>query len=488
MAESISRKLFPLVAALLALASPLAAGTEVDSIPRGVWRSHGNAEILVISADSFTIYDVTAVTCIQRQEGPIGELAGTGGVYPELEPIGSERLIASGNYYRYELRRVPELPEMCREQPVPDPFLIFDAFWHYLDENYAFFELRGIDWDNMRRQYRPRVAAEMSEGEIFALLGEMVGRINDPHVFITNGKQGEENISFGSEDVHGVAQAIQRGLPGREEREYRAAARAAESGIEQVIKVELLDWKFQTAHNDKLLWGWLTPEIAYLRSPFFAGMFPGLGREEMYARLEETLDAIFAEFGKARGLVIDLAINPGGAEFIPMAIGSRLVNRPGVAFTKRETTPSGLSEPLEVRLEPRGRHRFTGPVALLISGNTVSGGEVLPLALITEPNITLVGEPTAGALSDILMKSLPGGGTVGFSYQVVLAADGESYEMRGVPPDVEVQVFDPETPISSYGKAIESAIQVLREQIGAIPAEQATDDVSGRQDREAFAP
>ena len=61
----------------------------------------------------------------------------------------------------------------------PELLAVFDAFWSSIDQYYAFFDRRGdppgsIDWEEVRRVHRPRVAALTTEDELFELLHELV--------------------------------------------------------------------------------------------------------------------------------------------------------------------------------------------------------------------------------------------------------------------------------------------------------------------------
>ena len=54
-------------------------------------------------------------------------------------------------------------------------------------------------------------------------------------------------------------------------------------------------------------------------------------------------------------------------------------------------------------------------------------------------NITTIGEPTAGAFSNMLQKTLPNGWTFAFSNERYFAAySGQNYEGKGIPPDIEL--------------------------------------------------
>ena len=76
------------------------------------------------------------------------------------------------------------------------------------------------------------------------------------------------------------------------------------------------------------------------------------------------------------------------------------------------------------------------------------------------PHVTVVGEATAGAYSNMLEKSLPTGWRFGLSNQVVFAHDGKVYEEVGIPPDVEVEVSS-KTLRSDHDPVLDAALEIL---------------------------
>jgi C-terminal processing protease CtpA/Prc len=115
---------------------------------------------------------------------------------------------------------------------------------------------------------------------------------------------------------------------------------------------------------------------------------------------------------------------------------------------------------VDVYLSPRGR-QYLGPVLLLTSASTVSGGEVFALAMRSLPQVTLLGEPTQGAFSDVLEKRLTNGYAVGLANEYYLDPEGRSFETLGVPVDVEVVQFDAQQRRAGIDPSIEAAVELL---------------------------
>jgi carboxyl-terminal processing protease len=441
---------------MLMSTSSLAAAT----IRPGIWKSVGYGELVVADSERFTIYDVTSHTCVQRDSYLFADEKNP--YYPSVEYPEPDRMLVEGNYYRYALERVEDLPAPCSAvADLKDPLLNFDVFWETFDENYAGFGPRDIDWNAVRTQYRSRIGPQTSEKELYGLLGEIVQEINDPHVFVTNQQHGADELFSGSRDVHGIARALSQAAPGHEEAFYRHGATLITNGIDAVVRYELLQDQFETAFNDRLTWGMLARNVGYLRASQFFGLFPGMARDEMYSALEKKLDEVFSSFSTASALVIDISTNTGGAEFIANAIARRIIREPTVVWSSRYRTPRGFSEDrYDLTLEPSPAVRFNGPVVVLMSNNSVSAGEKLGLLLQGAPGVTLVGETTPGALSDMLMKALPNGGLFALPNEWVIAANGATYDGRGIPPDVDMVVFDPHSPLSKYGQVVEEAATI----------------------------
>jgi hypothetical protein len=146
-----------------------------------------------------------------------------------------------------------------------------------------------------------------------------------------------------------------------------------------------------------------------------------------------------------------------------VAIARRVIREPRVGWTKRVRTPDGFSDDLyALRIEPSPSVRFAGPVVVLMSNNSVSAGEELPLILQGLPHVTLAGERTPGALSDMQMKPLPDGGLLALPNEQLFAANGVNYDAVGIPPDVHMVVFEPRHPLSGFARTIAAAVQTFR--------------------------
>jgi len=62
----------------------------------------------------------------------------------------------------------------------------FQALWKAVDEHYCFFDYKrqqlGLDWNEVYSRYSKQVSGSMTEAQLFEVLGNMLGELQDGHV------------------------------------------------------------------------------------------------------------------------------------------------------------------------------------------------------------------------------------------------------------------------------------------------------------------
>jgi len=76
------------------------------------------------------------------------------------------------------------------------------------------------------------------------------------------------------------------------------------------------------------------------------------------------------------------------------------------------------------------------------------------------PNVKLVGTNTLGILSGMLGKSI-GDFYSTFSNQRYLSPQGNFYEVTGVEPDIEIEVFKQENIFQSHMEAVREIVDII---------------------------
>ena len=115
-------------------------------------------------------------------------------------------------------------------------------------------------------------------------------------------------------------------------------------------------------------------------------------------RIHELIDAAFADFSDAPGLVVDLRGNPGGAASIAGRFRDRFLHERTLLGTIRFTRPDGSLMPAEeLWAEPApAKQRWSSAVRFLTDGGTYSASEDALLGLQGLPHVEVLGEPSGG--------------------------------------------------------------------------------------------
>jgi hypothetical protein len=312
--------------------------------------------------------------------------------------------------------------------PPPEPITpaeaqeAFDGAWQAFDEHYAMFGLRPeVDWDALRKVYRPLAERAQTAYEAAGAIALLASHLRDLHVYV---KAGETY------------------LPG-----YH--------------RCRLLNANFDTtkslvgglAHqDDDLAWGRTRDGLGYL------AVFR-LTAPDLAARFDRALETL----GDTWGLVLDLRFNGGGGEDLALQLAGRFLDRECVySLNRYRSGPKRdqLGPKLKRKCAPRGPWRYRGPVAVLIGQKTMSSAESFALMLSQGPQVTTVGDRTAGSSANPRRFDLPGGIVVNVPRWLDLDPKERPLDERGVQPEVHV-----ETRLSAFRQGdpvMEAALKRLR--------------------------
>src|SRR5262249_10947331 len=137
---------------------------------------------------------------------------------------------------------------------------------------------------------------------------------------------------------------------------------------------------------------------------------------------------------------------------------------PALAYTKIAVGAKDV-EPQPFEVTPSARARFLGPVFLLTSDITLSAGEVLALYMRALPNVRHVGETTRDAFSDPTNKPLPNGWTLVLPSEIYRDPAGQTYEVRGLPPQRRLEVFPRNNLVGGHARAVLELIDDIRHEV-----------------------
>ncbi|KWV93689.1 S41 family peptidase [Erythrobacter sp. AP23] len=423
---------------------------ETDPAVRGIWQSRGYGRIVAIYADGLTQYEVGA-TCYRpdRASGSLSAMDSVGYRYFRMLPDGDSaifQLLRGDTNVVFD--RLADLPESCRDELDTGPEAVAEAFLDAFERHYAFFDRRPPDHAARAVRVRALVTPGMNEAGLWNALSSYMEGLSDSHTKLIGEVDGERRRV---QDGQGVTLPRERAAEGGE--------RAWLIGLIGEATAALGD----TAHHtgrDRILWGVIDGRMGYLQI-FQMGGFTDredFGSDEWaeaeLAEFDRIMDEAFAAFAQAGvdGVVLDLSNNRGGWDRIAKAIPGRFTDRSYTGFTT-VSQGSGLA-PFPHVIEPAAGPRFLGPVHVLTSDVTVSGGELATLALRQNPNVTQVGATTRGSFSTPLAKRLPNGWLLELSNEVFAAPDGKVYEEHGLDPRVAVDVYPADAPVEGHWRAV----------------------------------
>lgn len=303
----------------------------------------------------------------------------------------------------------------------------FEALWRIIDEHYCFFDYKakqyGLDWNDVYARYSKQISGQMTEGQLFEVLGNMLGELRDGHVNMYTSFNIARNWSWRENYPSNVNDSLINRYLGTD---YR---------ISNGMKYRILD-----------------DNIGYIRCATFEY---GLG--------SGNLNEILAYFLTARGLIIDIRNNGGGMISSAEELAARFTNDDILVGYFQHKTGRGhndFSAMKEQWLHPSRGLRWQKPVVVLTNRGVYSAANEFVKYMKCCPNVKIVGDTTGGGAGLPFSSELPNGWSVRFSACPIYDKDGQSTEF-GIPPDVHTGLnrFDF---FSGIDTIIEQARKILK--------------------------
>jgi carboxyl-terminal processing protease len=375
-----------------------------------------------------------------------------------------------------------------RNLPLKTRREIFERIWNEIHDHYYDPAFNGVNWDEVRSRYLPRVQGTTNNQDFYALMSEMTGELHDAHTRFSSPEQWrdykkQERVSagFGVDDVDGKTVVTS----------VRPESSAAHAGVEPgmaVLSVDGTPIEQRIADVEKMRAASSSGRAT--RMFVYGKVFGGPANSTMKVELRRgdgtTLDATIVRqtyssvpdvatdvlpsgaayirfdgfqprivkpfrqalerFRNSPGLVVDLRRNGGGdlSALLPMA---------GYFFDKKtlfvkDSTRSGkpLSQfagifrlPLELYVGRPGDQIYAGPVAILVDARSASSSEVFAAGMQDTQRAKIVGSLTCGCVLGIAKtREMKGGGALEMSEVLWFSPKGRRLEGAGVDPDEAV--------------------------------------------------
>jgi carboxyl-terminal processing protease len=311
-------------------------------------------------------------------------------------------------------------------QPAADPVAIFEHVWRTFDEESANLEERRVDWQALYARYRPTVTPHTTDPELFGVLAEMLGHIDDSHVSLTAPHLPYFNAN----------------------RYYRENVDRDLFDLDLILE-HYLEPGYRKGRN--YAYGRIAgQDVAYVHL--------GMVNAETMARLPEMLD----RHPDVAGYVVDLRHNGGGNHTFAFDAMGRFTDRSRYVFrskTKNGPRRDDYTPWTEWHLKPSGRY-VGKPIVVLTDRFTPSAAERMVMAFHKLPNATVVGDTTSGTFGTKISRELANGWYFALSVQKVEMFDGTSYEGIGLAPHVAVR-NDRDEMKAGVDRVLETALEVV---------------------------
>ncbi|WP_455630652.1 S41 family peptidase [Parabacteroides sp.] len=357
---------------------------------------------------------------------------------------------------------------------------IFESFWNGMNYSYAFWDVDPTDWDKVYKEYKPRFEAlEMknSKDSITAteLFTEITENLIDHHYVL---------LLYRTDPSEASGKSIWWGIkPGdneiRERKYYHepfSMKELANTIATNMRKGRIRDLKYGTSEGSQGMSTYsynIDNGIIYLYLSAF-NLQANLNNPDIMNTIENYLELV-AETPNLKGIIIDTRGNGGGFLVDMNVIISPLISKETVAgYTKSKNGMGRLDytpwSPVIIYPDPDFIDRDIDniPIVALADINSLSMGEMTPMAICSLPNGCLIGERTGGGhgpLNNNFNDSYVGNFEndalrVYTSTSVFKNIDGNIYEGIGLTPDIEA-LYNKVEFLKGNDTQLERAIQYI---------------------------
>lgn len=472
----------------------------------GQWHAPAYGYVLSVSADNnaFTVknYSVTAKNCLLQSVETNRSLSDLQKNYVHSNtPTEMLRQKIPDHLPAVVFEKREALPPVCDnnfQKLKTDVGYYFDAkkdfdiFWNTFNELYVNFELRGMDWDMAYDDALASIDDVTNETELFEFLSAVIAPLGDPHVILLKAplkpdlyKSLEEALTKEStslfytetqETTYQKLLAEYLQTLGSDDELTAAEIAAAETYIyDNFNKIRSTIFHYADASSDievraagNIAWFTTSDNIGYLLidsmseySEEQSGIFSGMDADIAIA--EATINEALQDLANTDGLIIDTRFNDGGHDQVSLTFVRHFISHSRVVYSKLAGSGAVQTPRKDVVLEPADKNLYLKPTAILVSGDTVSAAEVFTMAMSSLPQVAIVGEPTAGAFSDILIKRLTSDIAFGISNETYLDVEGNNYEGIGIPADIAVPFATRQEREKNYDAGIDQSINWIKQ-------------------------
>jgi len=283
----------------------------------------------------------------------------------------------------------------------------FEFVWDSIDQHYSYFDIKGVDWDQIRTEYEAQITENLTTTELRDILTDMIFELEDSHTGI--------RTNSGFHFFQG----------------YRGETDNSPLNVGRYVSNH-------TVNTDRLVIGDIIDKnVKYIGLSSLSGSADHEQNDPLY----NSINSIPGY----DGLIIDLRNNGGGNDAIARRFVQELVDRTRTfrLFRFRDGVERTSFTPwADDRLEPFNSIEYSKPIVLLTNRYVVSSAEGFTLMLKALPNVTQLGDTTAGSTGNPGIFEMPNGWELFVSRWQVTDTDGNYVEGNGIAPDEVVWISE----------------------------------------------
>lgn len=361
--------------------------------------------------------------------------------------------------------------------PAPDPKYgrLFDATWTAVNTQFYDPTFHGVDWSEVGRRYRARLAEVKTDAEFQRLMNAMLGELKSSHLALrppsTSRARGygpgfETATLDGRRVITAVAPATDAQTKGLRPGDVVLSGGPGPLGSLADLEIETCSGERRTVSVRREAAFWPAPGPAFYWSQ--VAVRPGL--KIGYLKVDrfddgaaELADAAMAALAGTSGLIVDVRGNSGGNVSALRLAAYFGAEEPAVVLLSRPYLEA-LGRPVgaaEVRAAPRvskvyttegvgaamrrhggsaafwtedlGAKRYKAPVVVLTGPDTGSAAEGFAWYMRLKTQARIVGRPSAGALLSGETTEIGDGWSLTLPVYGVWGPDGTSLNDASVP-------------------------------------------------------
>lgn len=314
---------------------------------------------------------------------------------------------------------------LLKPSPGDSPLSTFDYLWADVNERYSYFQVKNIDWQSIRLQYRSIIDDNMSDEALFNVLSDMLFELRDGHVNITTTFDRSRNWDWFQDHPINYNQNII-------DRSY-------------LQKDFQITGPFRIKRIDSIL---------YVNYRSFGD---AVDDSHILSLLRQAEGSI--------GMIIDVRSNGGGSLSNAYKIAGALTNSSRIYA--RERIKIGPEEDefspwINLSTNKRFDNAYGNPVVVLCNRASYSATTFFAQMIKSLPNGTMMGDQTGGGGGIPAFGELPNGWMYRFSATQAIDPQGNHLEF-GVEPDIVVSMLK-EDEDNDKDTILESAIQFIQQQ------------------------